>query len=376
MKTDEMLSAFAGIDDGIVRAADDTESIRREFRRAKKRKTELAVLACVCLVAVTVTAFAVWNTRIGRAKTAASGSGALIAEIATETGTVPAAASETAMADGTIDPAAPVPAEGATAVTPAETVPQGMTETAVGYTQGYSPDEPKTATVSRPAATAGAQAPETATSVPATMTVPARVTVPATEAGPEYEDGYSGKRNVSSGSGGACIPVIPQNTGVVETGDRITDADAAEYFRNDRSVINALSASGVSVDNAVISAKGYSHVCYTGAENEHPEVRQNFRDYLVWSNGRLVSIITLYKENGKIYATPAFGAAWFDDYNDFLNAHKGQQLLYVYAGSAELIFTPDGSAYSTLGYTNLNDYTGGRTDLYQLFYHPDAVYAP
>ncbi|MCR5782807.1 MAG: hypothetical protein K6G90_08750 [Clostridia bacterium] len=375
MNGTDILSAFADINEADVTSALDNENIRREFRRAKKRKIELTVSACLCLVAVTVTAVAVWNTRIGRAKTGAA-SGAVIAEVAPEPGTEPAAAGETVMAGGTVTPAAPVPAEGATAVTPAETVPQGMAETTVAYTQGYSPDEPKTATVTRPAASERAQVAETATSVPATVNIPARVTVPATAADPEYEDGYAGLPNVASASGGINIPVIPQNTGVIETGERISDAEAAEYFRNDRSVLNSLSASGVPVDNAVISSKGYSHVCYTGAENEHPEVRQNFRDYLVYSEGRLVSIITLYKENGKIYATPAFGAAWFDDYNDFLNAHKGQRLLYVYAGGTELIFTPDGKAYSTLGYTNLNDYTGGRTDLYQLFYHPDAVFVP
>lgn len=373
MNGTDILAAFAEIND--AGAALDNENIRREFRRAKKRKIELAVSACVCLVAVTVTAVTVWNTRIGRAKTAAD-SGAVIAEVAQEPGTEPAAAGETVMAGGTVTPAAPVPAEGATAVTPAETVPQGVAETTVAYTQGYSPDEPKTATVTRPAATAKAQVPETATSVPATLTVPMKETVPATAADPEDEDGYAGLPNVGSAYGGINIPMIPANAGVIETGERITDADASDYFKHDSSILYSLQASGVPVGGIIISGKGYSHVCYTGAENEHPEVRQNFRDYLVYSDGRLVSIITLYKENGKIYATPAFGAAWFDDYNDFLNAHKGQRLLYVYAGGTELIFTPDGSAYSTLGLTNLNDYTGGRTDLYQLFYHPDAVFVP
>lgn len=373
MNGTDILAAFAEIND--AGAALDNENIRREFRRAKKRKIELAVSACVCLVAVTVTAVTVWNTRIGRAKTAAA-SGAVIAEVAQEPGTEPAAAGETVMAGGTVTPAVPVPAEGATAVTPAETVPQGVAETTVAYTQGYSPDEPKTATVSRPAATARAQVPETATSVPATLTVPMKETVPATAADPEYEDGYAGLPNAASAYGGINIPVIPQNKGVIETGERLTDADAAEYFKHDSSILYSLQASGVPVGGIIISGKGYSHVCYTGLENEHPEARLNFRDYPVYSDGRLVSIITLYKENGKIYATPAFGASWFDDYNDFLNAHKGQRLLYVYAGGTELIFTPDGSAYSTLGLTNLNDYTGGRTDLYRLFYHPDAVFVP
>ena len=342
MNTSDLLSALAGINEADVAAARHTEIIRREFRRAKYRRIACAVSACLCVIAVTLTVFAVRNYRISKLpKTAASASP--MPELATE----PAAMGETAAAfNGTYQ--SPAPSAGAYTVT----VPDHTAAAQAGTTAGYSPPY-------APAVTAAA--PQTAvneTGVPMTGTAP--------------ENAYDGSGGVY---GGVMIPVIPASGPVVETGQRITDAEAAEYFRRTPSVLNSLAASGVPTDGAVISPKGYCHVCYYGKEGEKPEVKLNFRDYLVRSGGKLVSIITLYRVDGQIYSSPAFGGPWFDGFNDFLNAHAGQELLFVYAGSGELIFTPDGAAHSPLG-LNTADYTGGRTDLYRLFYHPDAVFVP
>ena len=173
------------------------------------------------------------------------------------------------------------------------------------------------------------------------------------------------------------IPLIPFDRTIVTVGEKITDEEAAAYFAETGGRLFAsLSASGVPADSLRISKTGYCHVCYSGLEGEQLEVRENFRDYLVYNGDALVAIVTLYKEDGKLYETPSFGAAWFADYNAFLNAHRGQELVYVYAGFTEIILTPDGGIYSALPSIVAERYMAGTDDPYHVFYHPGAVYVP
>ena len=173
------------------------------------------------------------------------------------------------------------------------------------------------------------------------------------------------------------IPTLPRDREIVAVGEKITDEEAAAYFAQRRgSLAQSLGASGVAADNITISEKGYCHVCYSGSEGEKLEVRENFRDYLVYNGEALVAIVTLYKEDGKLYDTPAFGAAWFADYAAFLRQHAGEALVYVYAGFAELIITPEGGVYSPLPSVRAAAYTAGTEDPYRTFYHPGAVYVP
>ncbi len=200
-------------------------------------------------------------------------------------------------------------------------------------------------------------------------------------AGAQPGDGPDGSDSGNGQSGGSTdgpnIPALPRDPEIVTVGEKITDEEAAAYFAQRKGALaQSLSASGVPAENIGISPKGYCHVCYSGAEGERLEVRENFRDYLVYSGETLVAIVTLYKENGKLYDTPAFGAAWFADYSAFLRRHAGEELVYVYAGFAELILTPDGGVYSALPSIRAEAYMRGTEDPYRTFYHPGAVYVP
>ena len=193
------------------------------------------------------------------------------------------------------------------------------------------------------------------------------------------EDGGNfGGTNKSGGNVGYFnIPVLPQDRTLVTTGERITDEEAAAYFAERKSSLaQSLAASGVPASDLRFSEKGYCHVCYSGLEGERLEVRENFRDYLVYNGGSLIAIVTLYKEDGKLFDTPAFGAAWFSDYNAFLQKHRGEALVYVYAGSAEIVLTPDGGMYSALAGIVPEYYMEGIADPYRVFYHPSDVYVP
>ena len=121
---------------------------------------------------------------------------------------------------------------------------------------------------------------------------------------------------------------------------------------------------------------GYCHVSYDGTEGKPFEMHRNFRDYLVWnSKGELIAIVTLTKENGALSATPAFGGPWFADYNAFLRRHKGETLVFVYAGWVELVLTPDGGVYNPQG-TDVSRYLEGVENPYAIFQCDAASYVP
>lgn len=180
-------------------------------------------------------------------------------------------------------------------------------------------------------------------------------------------------------SGSWMIPCVPAVTGaepgVKAVGENITDAEVKAYLAENTWIVSSLSASGVPADNITYSETGYCHVSYDGVEGKQLEVRQNFRDYLAYSGGKLVAIITLTKENGKLSATPAFGGPWFSKYDVFLNAHKGEKLLYVYAGFMEIIITPDNQYVNPQG-TDVSAYFEGVEKPYAYFYCDAATYTP
>lgn len=167
----------------------------------------------------------------------------------------------------------------------------------------------------------------------------------------------------------------PKDNTLNFTGEKLTDAEAKAYFEENSTWIrNALEQSGVQVEGFRILEKGYAHINYEG-DGKALEVHQNFRDYLAYSGDKLVAIITLVKEDGKLYATPSFDGPWFDSYNAFLKAHAGQKLIYLYYGIAEVVLLPDGSVISPLG-SNVEQYFGWVKNPYEWFYNEEIVYVP
>jgi len=175
---------------------------------------------------------------------------------------------------------------------------------------------------------------------------------------------------------GSFIPILPFDREIKITGEAITDSEAKKYFEaNKERLVANLSGSGVPSDSIKISENGYCHINYDGKEGESFELRQNFRDYLVYNGDALVAIITLYKENGEIFSTPSLGAKWFKDYSSYLRAHKGEKLVYVYAGWIEIIISPDNSYYNPMG-IDVSEYLNGVEKPYEMFYNELAVYVP
>ena len=180
----------------------------------------------------------------------------------------------------------------------------------------------------------------------------------------------------SFGIGGPMIPALPADRTIRETGEAITDEEAAAHFRENTWLQSALTSSGVNADGIRFAEHGYCHVSYDGTQGKSFEVRRNFRDYPVWNgSGELIAIVTLTKENGALSATPAFGGPWFGDYNAFLRQHRGEALVFVYAGWIELVITPDNKVVNPQG-TDVSRYLAGVENPYEIFKCDAATYVP
>lgn len=178
------------------------------------------------------------------------------------------------------------------------------------------------------------------------------------------------------------IPALPMDenlnfiTDFAVTGEEITDEEAQAFFKENTWIRNSLEASGVFAENLKIKPHGYCHVYYDGAQGKPFEIRQNFRDYLAYDGDKLISIITLTKENGKLSASPAFGGPWFDSFNTLLQQYKGQEIVFVYAGWMEFFVTPDNKWHYPQGQDLRLEFGAKADELYSIFYHEKAVYVP
>ncbi len=325
--------------DETIRAVFQGRDARLKEKARKNRRLKRTLIPIACGAAVLAAGLALW--RGGRLQKDLS-TAKQTADVQT---TVPA-----------VFPEAPAPPPEQTQVPVSAAEPSAAAETtAAGVSQGYTVPAPVESAPNGSAVTAPAQRP--------------------TEPDVPDEGNYGGP--VSGGIGGAFIPALPADRTIAAVGETITDEEAAAYFAERKNALAvSLGASGVAADDLRVSERGYCHVSYAGAEGERLEARENFRDYLVYNGDTLVAIVTLSKEGGRLFDTPAFGAPWFKDYDAFLRQHKGEALLYVYAGLAEFILTPDGSVYSPLQGIEPRAYLEGISDPYALFYHPSAVFVP
>ena len=178
--------------------------------------------------------------------------------------------------------------------------------------------------------------------------------------------------SADEGGSGQGSSVILKKVAVTKTGEKLDDAELSAYIdANLPSICSALAASGVNVDGMRIDGHGYGHVSCSG---ETAVIDEGWRDCIVYNAEGVAAIITFAKENGVIYYTPAFGAAWFSDYTEFLKEHKGEKLLYMYVGQAEAVIAPDGTYYSAAG--SLDASFENVQPVYGTFYDEAAVYVP
>ena len=121
-----------------------------------------------------------------------------------------------------------------------------------------------------------------------------------------------------------------------------------------------------------ISPTGYSHVRTGDSGNE---LILNARDFLIYDGDELFAIATVIKEPDRISGGPMWGGPWLPEYQTFLEAHKGEALVYLYVGDVEAILTPDGQLYA--GSDLSNCIIPEEQDQYYAFFHREEnTYIP
>lgn len=106
---------------------------------------------------------------------------------------------------------------------------------------------------------------------------------------------------------------------------------------------NDLKAMGVNADNFRIMKSGYSHLRTGDAGNS---IAVNWKDYIACKGDEVIAIITVAKDENGFHHYPAWGSPSFADYGKFLAEHKGEELVYIWAGDVDAILTPDHQIFS------------------------------
>ncbi|MBR6044092.1 MAG: hypothetical protein IKP47_00505 [Ruminococcus sp.] len=318
---------------------------RREqyYAKQKEKRTKALRVTAACAGAAAVAGFAVWQFGSGSSQVKTD-DGSSVAGIAAETSGIE---KKNAPAALSADSAA-----GTTTTTAAVTSSPEITEQTTTTAVTSSPDSTETTT------TASEKASDIAT-------IPAPVPDDSSYAmgGGEY----------------FFIPCAPIKDEVELTGEAITEAEAKAYFdANSRRIAQNLGVAGVD-----IAGKGWSYLGYRGDLEKGYEVRQDIVNYPVYSGGSFAGLVTLTKLNGVLSDTvsvPSEGS-WPERLGRFLEAHKGEELVFVCPGFNETVIAPDGSMESMI---NGNEYFKsyaeyafeGIEDPYARFYHTEAVYVP
>lgn len=188
-------------------------------------------------------------------------------------------------------------------------------------------------------------------------------------------DGGNYANGVTPPGNNFCIPLVPFDKSFKLTGETITEEEAEKYLNeNKKRIISSLASDRVSVDSIRFS-DGYRYVSYTGAEGESFKINQSNIDYLVYNGDKLVAIVTLMKYNGELSDSIAYGARWFEGYNKFLQSHKGEELVNVWALNCHIIVAPDNTCFNPMG-VDVSGYVEGIENPYELYYHEYAIYVP
>ena len=211
--------------------------------------------------------------------------------------------------------------------------------------------------------------------------VPSTAPAPFTQEGPFESPGSAaaltgnapaGSQAASGSAEGFGGFALPRDGRLERVGEGFSDADVLALLQ---ALVAAPTGLGLS-ENAELTLleAGHSHVRLPETPEDPAVITADFRDYYVTENGKIAAILTVAKEDGRFFVTPAFGAPWFGALTDFLNAHRGEKLLAVYMGPLDVLIAPDGDLFlpGEVDATALPD----AGTVYATLFTEEAAYAP
>ncbi len=177
-------------------------------------------------------------------------------------------------------------------------------------------------------------------------------------------------------------PQFPSDLSIVLVGEPITNEEAEAFFTENHGFLKEILSSDKSpTDNLQFKTDGFCHISYEGVSGESLTIDQNIRDYFIYNGEDLIARITLFRvdgEDGQIHFTLGKSEDSFAELDLFLKEHRGEDLLFFYARSVEIIMTPDGTVMNPQGLDPdfLAMYFADVENPYNSLYNRLAIYTP
>ena len=192
----------------------------------------------------------------------------------------------------------------------------------------------------------------------------------------QWPDTVEGHSDVRSGGveTPTVSPAVPEGEKlpVTYTGEDFR-AEAEAYLQDrEEGIKNELASSGVGVTDFRIDFCPYCHLRLSDAG---AEIDLSWLDALCYSGDDVVAILSLHKEDGQIYCTPAFGGPWFPAFSAFLRENRGEGVRCLWIGNLEYVVSP-GRVVNPLGYEIYPEALVGLQNPYLALDYDEITYVP
>ena len=197
---------------------------------------------------------------------------------------------------------------------------------------------------------------EETTSVITATTKPVKTNTANTEtatAKPESAD----EIKAEAGDRDAALPYI-SGVNIALKGETITDAELKAYIKKNAEYMVASVAFDLGKGEYRVCTKGYRPL--TVSTKDGLFINTGFVDCPITKDGKIVAVVTVYKDNGVLYDSVAYGGRGFATIQRAFDENPDEDLVFIYVNEVpEVIITKENKMYfipSAIGFNKKYDY--------------------
>lgn len=195
---------------------------------------------------------------------------------------------------------------------------------------------------------------EETTSVITATTKPVKTnTANAETAKPESAD----EMKAEAGDRDAALPYI-SGVNIALKGETITDAELKAYIKKNAEYMVASVAFDLGKGEYRVCTKGYRPLTVSAQDGLF--INTGFVDCPITKDGKIVAVVTVYKDNGVLYDSVAYGGNGFATIQRAFDENPDEDLVFIYVNEVpEVIITKENKMYfipSSVGFNKNYDY--------------------
>lgn len=160
-----------------------------------------------------------------------------------------------------------------------------------------------------------------------------------------------------AGDRDAALPYI-SGINIALKGETITDAELKAYIKKNAEFMVASVAFDLGKGEYRVCTKGYSPL--TVSTKEGLFINTGFVDCPITKDGKIVAVVTVYKNNGVLYDSVAYGGRGFATIQRAFEENPDEDLVFIYVNEVpEVIITKENKMYfipSAIGFNKNYDY--------------------